>query len=113
MEKNEHIVRYTATELDEMLRRGEDLTEWAKVDAMTEEDLEASIDFAEEGEFDWSAVAVDIPGPKQQLTIRLDQDVIDWFKAQGAGYQTRINAVLRGYVEAQQRDDTAVPASRR
>jgi len=113
MGKNERIVRYSAAELDEMLRRGEDLTDWAKVDAMTEEELEASIDFAEEGEFDWSAVAVDIPGPKQQLTIRLDQDVIDWFKAQGAGYQTRINAVLRGYVEAQQRDDTAVPASRR
>ncbi len=113
MEKNERIVRYSAAELDEMLRRGEDLTDWAKVDAMTEEELEASIDFAEEGTFDWSSVDIDVPGPKQQLTIRLDQDVIEWFKAQGTGYQTRINAVLRGYVEAQQRGDKAVPASRR
>jgi uncharacterized protein (DUF4415 family) len=36
---------------------------------------------------------------KQQLTLRLDADVVDWFKQQGAGYQTQINAVLRKHVE--------------
>jgi uncharacterized protein (DUF4415 family) len=36
---------------------------------------------------------------KQQLTLRLDGDVVDWFKQQGAGYQTQINAVLRRHVE--------------
>ncbi len=36
-----------------------------------------------------------VPGPKRQLTVRLDKDVIDWFRAQGRGYQTRIKAVLR------------------
>jgi uncharacterized protein (DUF4415 family) len=113
MSKNERIVRYTAEEIDEMLRRGEDQTDWAKVDAMTEEELEASIDFEEEGEIDWNSVSIAVPGSKRQLTIRLDQDVIDWFKAQGSGYQMRINAVLRGYVEAQQRDRVAEPASRR
>jgi uncharacterized protein (DUF4415 family) len=35
---------------------------------------------------------------KQQLTLRLDADVVDWFKRQGEGYQTRINAVLRKHV---------------
>ena len=35
---------------------------------------------------------------KQQLTLRLDADVVDWFKRQGAGYQTQINAVLRKHV---------------
>jgi uncharacterized protein (DUF4415 family) len=35
---------------------------------------------------------------KQQLTLRLDADVVDWFKRQGAGYQTEINAVLRKHV---------------
>ena len=103
MAKNERIVRYTEQELDDMLRRGEDQTDWARVDAMTEEELEASIDSAEEGEIDWSTVQVGIPGPKQQLTVRLDRDVIEWFKAQGAGYQTRMNAVLRSYVDAQKR----------
>lgn len=37
---------------------------------------------------------------KRQVTIRVDNDVINWFKAQGRGYQTRMNAVLRAYYEA-------------
>lgn len=36
---------------------------------------------------------------KKQLTMRLDQDVVDWFKSQGSGYQTRMNAVLRAFYE--------------
>jgi uncharacterized protein (DUF4415 family) len=98
-----NIVRYTADELEDMLARGEDLTDWARVDALTDEELEASIDVEEEGEFDWeTAIPVSIIlDPKRQITIRLDQDVLDWFKAQGSGYQTRINAVLRAYVDAQ------------
>ena len=38
---------------------------------------------------------------KAQLTIRLDQDVLEWFRKQGLGYQTQINALLRAYMEAQ------------
>ena len=41
--------------------------------------------------------------PKKQLTLRLDTDIFDWFKSTGAGYQTRINAVLRAYVETRNR----------
>ena len=37
---------------------------------------------------------------KSQLTLRLDSDVLAWFKGQGRGYQTRINALLRAYMEA-------------
>ncbi len=37
---------------------------------------------------------------KAAISLRLDADVLDWFKAQGPGYQTRINAVLRAYKEA-------------
>jgi uncharacterized protein (DUF4415 family) len=37
---------------------------------------------------------------KRQVTIRVDNDVFNWFKAQGRGYQTRMNAVLRAYYEA-------------
>ena len=101
MQSNERIVRYTAEEIDEMVRRGESKTDWARLDAMTEEELEASIDWEEEGEFDSSTVIDGIPGPKRELTVRLDGDIIDWFEAQGADYQTRMNAVLRRYVEAQ------------
>ena len=42
-----------------------------------------------------------MPGKKESISLRLDPDVLDWFKAQGKGYQTRINAVLRMYMEAQ------------
>ena len=41
-----------------------------------------------------------LPQPKASVSIRLDQEVLDWFKAQGKGYQTRINALLRAYMEA-------------
>ena len=39
--------------------------------------------------------------PKEQLTIRFDADIVEWFKAKGKGYQTHMNAVLRAYVDAQ------------
>ena len=42
-----------------------------------------------------------LPQPKASVCIRLDQEVLDWFKTQGKGYQTRINALLRAYREAQ------------
>lgn len=103
MQNDEGIVRYTADEIDDMARCGQDQTDFDRVRAMTEAELEASIDAREEGEFDWETVQIGFPAPKRQLTVRFDGDVIDWFKAQGPGYQTRMNAVLRGYVAAQKR----------
>ncbi len=40
--------------------------------------------------------------PKRQVTLRLDADVLEWFKSLDTGYQTRINALLRAYMEAHQ-----------
>jgi len=100
-----NIVSYTFDELREMRERGEDLTDWERVRALTDEEIEAAIDVEEEGEFDWEhAIPVSIIlDPKRQITIRLDQDVLDWFKSKGEGYQTRINAVLRSYVDAEKK----------
>jgi uncharacterized protein (DUF4415 family) len=42
------------------------------------------------------------PIVKRQLTLRLDSDVIDWFRSQGGGYQTRMNALLRAYMEEEE-----------
>lgn len=39
-------------------------------------------------------------GPKEAISLRLDHDVLNWFKTQGPGYQTRMNTVLRAYMEA-------------
>ena len=38
--------------------------------------------------------------PKALISLRVDQDVLDWFKSQGEGYQTRMNAVLKAFCEA-------------
>ena len=43
---------------------------------------------------------LNVAGPKELVSLRIDADVLNWFKASGAGYQTRINAVLRAYKDA-------------
>lgn len=49
----------------------------------------------------WKTAKVVYPdGPKERLTVRFDLDVVEWFKGQGKGYQTRMNAVLRSFYEA-------------
>ena len=41
-----------------------------------------------------------LPGAKETVSLRIDRDVLDWFKAQGPGYQTRINLILRAFRDA-------------
>jgi uncharacterized protein (DUF4415 family) len=79
-------------------------TEWARFDATTEEDIERQIaedpDLQGFDDIDWSK-AVFVPAPaKQPISIRIDEDVLAFFKAQGAGYQSRINNVLRHYMKS-------------
>jgi len=52
---------------------------------------------------DWAGVKVAWPQPKQAISLRIDQDILAWFRDRGPGYQTRMNAVLRAFVDAQQR----------
>jgi len=51
----------------------------------------------------WDNARVWMPERKQQITLRLDPDVIRWFKYTGKGYQSRIGAVLRSYVQAKRK----------
>jgi uncharacterized protein (DUF4415 family) len=46
------------------------------------------------------SMVVRMPKPKELASIRIDPDVLVWFRQQGGRYQTRINGVLRSYVEA-------------
>lgn len=55
---------------------------------------------AEDGDLDWTKAEIGFPAPKVQVTMRFDGDVLDWFKAQGPRHQTRMNAVLRRFMEA-------------
>ena len=102
MARKTHTKKYTVEELDEKARRGDSLSDWNQALASTEEELEAAIQSDPDEadlDFDWSRVTVDSPRPKEVLNMRIDKDILDFFKKTGRGYQTRINAVLRGYVD--------------
>jgi uncharacterized protein (DUF4415 family) len=53
----------------------------------------------------WKDALVTPPPPKEAISIRLDQYVLDWFRSQGPGYQTRMNAVLRSVMVAKAREE--------
>lgn len=55
---------------------------------------------AQEFEVDWSTARIVEPEIKQAISLRVDQDILDFFKSEGRGYQTRMNAVLRAYMDA-------------
>lgn len=81
-------------------RRGE--TDWAAVDALTDEEIEQAVRTDPDAvpfDFDWSKAVLVIPPKKKAISIRVDEDVLDYFKREGAGYQRRINAVLRSYMQ--------------
>lgn len=78
-------------------------TDWSRLDALRDEDIDTS-DIPEPTPEQFARAVVrkslkPVP-PKQQITLRIDADVLDWFKAQGKGYQSRINALLRAYMQA-------------
>lgn len=81
-------------------------TDHQRLDAMTAAEIEAiaagDADGAPMSDEDWAAAEITRPS-KVAVGIKLDDDVLAWFKARGKGYQTRINAVLRRYVEAQRK----------
>ena len=97
--------RVLIAQRDGTYRLAESQTDWARLDAMDEEEVErlAAEDMAELGiDPAWMERATVVsPRPKERVTVRLDPDILDWLRAQGRGYQTRINAILRAYVESQ------------
>lgn len=74
-------------------------TNWAKIDALKDNEIDTS-DIPEQKKAFFKHAVLKFPEPKTAVTIRLDRQVLDWFKAKGPGYQTRINALLRAYMEA-------------
>lgn len=71
----------------------------AELEAIKDKDIDYS-DIPELDEQFWKNAEVRLPENKKGVYIRLDNDVLDWMKAQGKGYQSRINAILRSYYEA-------------
>ena len=79
-------------------------TDWARVDVMTEDELDeaasADPDAQPTDAAFWKDAEIVMPEPKERITMRLDKEVLDWFRKEGKGYQTRMNAILRAYMEA-------------
>jgi uncharacterized protein (DUF4415 family) len=81
-------------------------TDWARLDALKDDDIDQS-DIPEITPEMFAKAVVrrglkPVP-PKAQVTLRIDRDVLEWYKKQGRGYQTRINALLRAYMQAHKR----------
>jgi uncharacterized protein (DUF4415 family) len=80
-------------------RRGK--TNLDKLRSLTDEEIDASVagdpDWSED--WNWSDAILVIPPKKKAISIRVDEDVLDFYKKQGAGYQRRMNAVLRSYMD--------------
>jgi uncharacterized protein (DUF4415 family) len=77
-------------------------TDWARFDKLTDEDIAKAVANDPDAapiDFDWSDTVLVIPPTKKAISIRLDKDVLDFFKRSGEGYQRRINAVLRSYMQ--------------
>ncbi len=91
MKEKSTIARYSLDQVRAMRERGEDKTSLAAPEA---ESLGA--DF-------WKSARVVMPRGKTSVHLRLDSDVVEWFKSSGKGHLTRMNAVLKAYVDAQKR----------
>ena len=77
-------------------------TDWKRLHAMKDEDIDLSDIPAITPEMFARAVVRRNLKPvarKEQLTLRVDSDVVKWYRRQGRGYQTRINSLLRAYME--------------
>ncbi len=73
-------------------------TDWDRVDKLSDKDIDTSDIPALDNAF-FKSAEIRIRPNKKSLTMRLDTDVLEWYRKQGKGYQTRINAVLRMYME--------------
>ena len=96
----ENITRVTRDEA----RLLKDETDYARLDAMTDDDIAravASDPTMAPLDIDWDKASIVIPPGKDIITLRLDRDVLEWLRAQGKGYQTLINQVLRAFYDAQ------------
>jgi uncharacterized protein (DUF4415 family) len=82
--------------------RKESRTDWRKLATLSDDKIDTS-DIPELGEDFFHEAKLRMPKGKQLVSIRVDSEVLDWFRRQGRGYQTKINAVLRAYMRAQRR----------
>ena len=84
--------------------RGRSRTDWQHLNRVTDNGIAAAVaSDAAPLDIDWSRAVPIVPPRKKAISIRIDPDVLHYFKNEGPGYQRRINAVLRSYVEQTQK----------
>jgi uncharacterized protein (DUF4415 family) len=102
MPKNSNIVRFSAEQIAAKIAAGEDRTDWGKAARTTAAEIDAQA--AADGDLlpdGWEQTAImGLPPRKEPINLRIDADILDWFRQSGKGYQTRINNVLRAFVES-------------
>jgi uncharacterized protein (DUF4415 family) len=116
MENENDIKRFSIAELEGLRARGDSKTDLARVRAKSEAELDRDIandhDFRDIPE-EWNVAAEALmPSSKKLVSLRLDPEVINWFKEQGPGYQTRMNAVLRAFVDRNGKKRSSSPGRR-
>jgi uncharacterized protein (DUF4415 family) len=98
-----NTTRISAQEALRRIERGESLTDWARVRAMSDAEVEAATAHDpnwQDIDPDWVEKAEPVhPVRKRRLTLALDEDVIDWFRSQDRQYRSRMSAILRAYVQ--------------
>jgi uncharacterized protein (DUF4415 family) len=74
-------------------------TNWERLSTMTDKEIDLT-DSPELDDSFFASATILLPEPKKSISLRIDKDVLDWYRHQGPGYQTRMNAVLRMYMRA-------------
>jgi uncharacterized protein (DUF4415 family) len=98
-ESSGRITRVTLEQAKRM--KGE--TDYSRLDTMTDEDIAHAVSEDPDAapvDTDWANARLVLPPGKQNVTLRVDRDVLEWFRATGKGFHTRMNAVLRAYMNA-------------
>ena len=99
--KSGNIVSFTVEELKAKRARGETRSDWKRAADLPVPDGSDPDDAIEP--IDWATTELPLKRSKVHASLRLDADMLDWFKAQGRGYQTKINAILRSYYQSRAR----------
>ena len=101
--KEKGITRVSSKDLHKL----KDLTDWKRVDAMTDEDIEKAVsndpDTWIPTEEEWANAKLVWPLGREPIKVGIDKDIVEWFGKGLQGYRSKINAVLREYIEGQER----------
>ena len=95
MAKRKDTAPYTAKQILRMKSK----TDFKRLDAMRDKDIDYS-DIPELDERFWKNVRLLRPAQKEMISLRVDKDIVKWFRSRGRGYQGYMNAVLRSFVES-------------